>query len=161
MSAKHGADLRAEVMRLHYLDGLGIRAIARQLRISRKTVRRHLGRLPPAADKKTGRRPSLLDPYEDKIHRWLTATPELKATHILERLRRHGYRGGISIVRERVRKLRPSPALTVYLTVNHHPGGTLQVDWVDFGFALPGIPRRVSGFVVTVHGGGLVESEHA
>ena len=29
----------------------------------------------------------------------------------------------------------------------HQPGATLQVDWADFGFALPGVPRRVSAFV--------------
>src|SRR5690606_29464896 len=58
-----------------------------------------------------------------------------------------GYTGGISILRELVRKLRPTPDTRVFLTVRHEPAATMQVDWGDFGFALPGVPRRVSVFV--------------
>jgi transposase len=137
----------AEIMRLHYLEGLSVRAIARKLHVSRQTVRRRLGRLPLRADKETGRRPSLLDQYEALIQDWLLTTPELKATQILERLRNQGYEGGLTVLRQRVRQLRPSPTPNVYLTVAHQPGATMQVDWADFGFALPGIPRRVSAFV--------------
>jgi transposase len=140
----------AEVMRLHYMEGLSIRAIARKLSISRKTVRERLGLMPPRVNKATGRRPSLLDPFESMLMEWLLQTPELKATQLLERLRSQGYQGGISILRDRLRHLRPPPAHKVYLTVVHHPGATIQVDWADFGFALPGIPRRVSAFVVLV-----------
>lgn len=138
---------RAEIMRLHYLEGLSVRAISRHLKISRQTVRRDLGRLPARAEAKTGRRPSVLDRHEDTIQQWLLETPELKATQVLERLRGHGYHGGISIVRQRVRQLRPKPGPSAYLTVPHQPAATMQVDWADFGFALPGVPRRVSAFV--------------
>lgn len=134
-------------MRLHYLEGLSIRAISRQLRVSRKTVRRSLGRLPPRCDDKTGRRPSLLDGYEALIQDWLLKAPELKAPQILERLRPHGYRGGITVLRERIRQLRPAPTPQAYLTVAHQPGASMQIDWGDFGFALPGVPRRISAFV--------------
>jgi hypothetical protein len=30
------------------------------------------------------------------------------------------------------------------------PGEAMQVDWADFGFALPGVPRRVSAFVAAL-----------
>jgi len=150
MSADDSSATRAEVMRLHYLEGLGVRAIARQLHVSRKTVRRSLGRLPPRAKGESGRRPSLLDPHEETIQDWLLKTPELKTPQILERLRKHGYTGGISILRERVRTLRPWPTAKSYLTVAHEPGGSMQVDWGDFGFALPGIPRRISAFVTVL-----------
>lgn len=142
-----GSAQRAEIMRLHYLEGLGIRAIARHLRVSRKTVRRSLGTLPSRAREQTAQRPSLLDRHEQTIQDWLLATPELTATQILERLRPRGYSGGISILRTLVRKLRPSPTPSVYLTVAHRPGASMQVDWADFGFALPGVPRRISAFV--------------
>ena len=69
------------------------------------------------------------------------------ASQVLERLRPHGYTGGISILRERVRRLRPLPTPKAYLTVAYQPGACVQVDWADFGFALPGVPRRVSAFV--------------
>lgn len=138
----------AEIMRLHYMEGLSIRAIARRLRVSRKTVRRRLGLLPPRSDSWAGRRPSLLDRFEPMLLQWLMDTPELSATQLLESLRKHGYQGGISILRDRLRRLRPLPNPKPYLTVVHQPGATMQVDWADFGFALPGIPRRVSAFIV-------------
>jgi transposase len=138
---------QAEIMRLHYLEGLSIRAIARRLQVGRKTVRRALGRRLPATSTENGRRPSLLDGHDAMIQKWLLDTPELNATQVLERLRSHGYTGGISILRERVRRLRPLPAPKAYLTVVHQPGGCVQIDWADFGFALPGVPRRVSAFI--------------
>jgi hypothetical protein len=54
----------AEVLRLHLTEGKGIKAIARQLKLHRKTVRKLLGRArgerkgPPAQP-----RSSILDPY--------------------------------------------------------------------------------------------------
>lgn len=147
MTDSDGSSLQAEIMRLHYLEGLGIRAIARKLNVARKTVRRSISPRPPAVNAKTGRRPSLLDGYDELIQQLLLDTPELNATQVLERLRPRGYKGGISILRERVRRLRPLPAPKAYLTVVHQPGACVQVDWGDFGFALPGVPRRVSAFV--------------
>lgn len=138
---------RAEIMRLRYMEGLSIRAISRHLQVSRQTVRRSLGKLPQRARGHMARRSSLLDGYEPQIRQWLLDMPELRATQILQRLRQLGYTGGISILRELIRKLRPSPDTKVYLTVKHEPAATMQVDWGDFGFALPGVPRRVSVFV--------------
>lgn len=141
------SSVRAEVMRLHYLEGFSIRAVARKLRLSRKTVRGHLGRLPPRPKSKPAKRASILDPHEETIRELLAEAPDLKATQILVQLRRRGYRGGISVLRTRVRQLRPLPAPHVHLTVQHRPAETMQIDWADFGFALPGVPRRVSAFV--------------
>jgi hypothetical protein len=36
------------------------------------------------------------------------------------------------------------------LTLDFHPGEAMQVDWADFVFALPGVPRRVSAFVAVL-----------
>ncbi len=99
MSTDESSAGNAEIMRLHYLEGLSVRAIARKLHVSRQTVRRRLGRLPHRADEKTGRRPSLLDPYEAMIQDWLLATPELKATQILERACRPMFHAGDTLKR--------------------------------------------------------------
>ena len=141
------SEARAEVMRLHYLEGLSVRTIAKRLRLSRKTIRKYLGRSAPAPILQRAPRPSLLDPYQQTIQTWIAETPELKSSQILERLRERGYSGGISIVRELVRRLRPQPDPKAYLTMDYLPGEVLLVDWADFGFALPGVPRRVSAFV--------------
>jgi len=115
--------------------------------LSRKTIRKYLGRSEPAPILQRAARPSLLDPYQQTIQTWIAETPELKSSQILERLRERGYSGGISIVRELVRRLRPQPDPKAYLTMDYLPGEVLLVDWADFGFALPGVPRRVSAFV--------------
>jgi transposase len=80
----------------------------------------------------------------------LRETPEMKAPAVLERLRPLGYTGGVSILRDQVRKLRPGGQREAYLTLDFLPGKAVQVDWADFGFALPGCPRRVSAFVMAL-----------
>jgi len=141
---------RAEVMRLHYLEGLSIRAISRRQRMSRKKVRQHLGVLPEPRKVPSPPRASILDAYDGVIRQLLADVPELRATQILERLRQQGYSGGVSILRDRVRKLRPKPTPKAFLTSEYVPGQVMQVDWADFGFVLPGVPRRVSAFVATL-----------
>jgi len=139
----------AEVLRLSLIEGLAIRAIARRLQLSRKTVRKMLGRAPalkrPLAEMPRG---SLLDVYDAEIRRLVADTPEMAAPSVLERLRPLGYTGGITILRYRLRRLRPRPAKEAFLTLDFKPGSAFQVDWADFGFALPGCPRRVSAFVM-------------
>lgn len=73
------SETRAEVMRLHYLEGLSIRAVAKRLSVSRKTVRKHLGggEIAPVIQKAS--RPSLLDSYHQMVQTWLTEAPELRA----------------------------------------------------------------------------------
>jgi transposase len=88
------------------------------------------------------------EPYDAEIRRLLDDTPELTAPGILERLRPLGYTGGITILRDRVRRVRPRPPKEAFLTLDFKPGAAFQVDWADFGFALPGCPRRVSAFVM-------------
>lgn len=139
----------AEVLRLSLIEGLAIRAIARRLQLSRKTVRKMLGRAPTLKHPLTEMpRGSLLDVYDAEIRRLVADTPELQAPAVLERLRPLGYTGGITILRDRLRGLRPRAAKEAFLTLDFAPGAAFQVDWADFGFALPGCPRRVNAFVM-------------
>lgn len=138
----------SEVLRLSLVEGLSIRAITRRTKLSRKTVRRLLARGPERKPPPSEPRPSLLDPYDAEIRRLLADTPELTAPGVLERLRPLGYSGGITILRDRVSQLRPRPSKEAFLTLDFKPGAAFQVDWADFGFALPGCPRRVSAFVM-------------
>jgi transposase len=138
----------AEVLRLRHVEALSIRAISSRLRMSRKTVRRLLGKRRPTPHVTPPARGSIVDLYDVEIRRMLDDTPELRATAILERLRPLGYTGGITVLRERIRLLRPRPRREAFLTLDFAPGAAFQVDWADFGFALPGCPRRVSAFVM-------------
>jgi transposase len=149
---KGSEDRAAEVLRLAYVDGLGVRTIARRLSMSRKTVRRLLGLRGGASQPRPNPEPrsSILDAFTPVIRDLLRETPEMKAPAVLERLRPLGYTGGVSILRDRVRKLRPGGQREAFLTLDFAPGKAVQVDWADFGFAIPGCPRRVSAFVMAL-----------
>lgn len=145
------ADRKAEVLRLRYVEGLSTRTIAKQLSMARRTVRALLGERKPSAPPATSRG-SILLPFEGSIRAELARTPTLRAPAMLERLRAAGYTGGISVLRDRMRALRPRSRAEVFSTFTTRPGERMEVDWADLGFALPGIPRRVSAFVaVLVH----------
>ena len=141
----------AEVLRLAYVEGLGVRAIARRLSMARKTVRKLLGqRLPERKELAAPARPSMLDRFAPQIKAWLKDAPDLSAPAMLERLRPLGYGGGVSVLRERMRALRPPPEREAFLSLDFRPAEAMQIDWADFGFALPGCPRRVSAFVMAL-----------
>lgn len=146
-------DRKSEVLRLHFVEGLSTRAIAKKLSMSRRTVRGVLGekkprrREPPATP-----RQSILTPYDATIRSELAKSPGMLAPAMLERLRIAGYTGGISVLRDRMRLVRPRSHAQVFSTFTTRPGERLEIDWADLGFALPGVPRRVSAFVaVLVH----------
>ena len=66
-------------------------------------------------------RSSLLDPFKGRITRLLDTHP-----YIFQRLREEGYRGGITILRDYVRRIR-QPKLPVYLKLHFAPGECAQV----------------------------------
>jgi transposase len=144
-------DYVAEVLRLGLIEGVSVRQIAKRLSISRKTVRKTLGLHNPPPPKPAAARGSLLDAYETPLRAILDDVPDILAPAVLERLRPLGYTGGVTILRARLRELRVgrrSPE--AFLTLQFAPGEAMQVDWADFGFALPGVPRRVSAFVAVL-----------
>ena len=143
---------KAEVLRLRYVEGLSTRGIAKALSMSRRTVRDMLGEKKPRPRSLPTPRTSILAPYEAIVRAELERTPALRAPAMLERLRGAGYTGGISVLRDRMRALRPQSHARVFSTFTTRPAERLEVDWADLGFLLPGIPRRVSAFVaVLVH----------
>ena len=143
---QHSARM-AEVLRLHRTDGKSIREIAKATRMTRRTVSKLLGRAARKQEAPLQPRRSMLEPYQELLHKLVEGCAEIRAPAALDRLREHGYQGGITVVRERLRELRPKPFREAFLTRSYAPGQMLQVDWADFGFALPGCSRRVSAFV--------------
>ena len=153
MSDRVPDDRKAEVLRLRYIEGLSTRAIARQLSMARRTVRAILGEKRPrrriAAERAT--RDSILAPYETEIRTRLNSDPGLRAPGLLEHLRLIGYRGGVTVLRDRMRVLRPRPHIEVFSSFTHiRPAERLEVDWASLGYVLPGVPREVSIFVAVL-----------
>ena len=143
------SDHAAEVLRLGLVEGLSVRAIARRLGMARKTVRQILGRSLPERKPATPRA-GLLDAYEKPIRSILDDVPDIRAPAMLERLRPLGYTGGITILKAKLHALRQTAPREAFLMLQFEAGSAMQVDWADFGFALPGIPRRVSAFVAAL-----------
>jgi transposase len=148
---EEASKLMAEVLRLRLTEGTSIRGIARKTGLGRKRVRRLLALARGKHKPKSARQPSsILSPYEWQIGQLLEECADIRAPAVLERLRDKGYQGGITIVRDRLRLLRPRPKHEAFFTRSYEPGRMLQVDWADFGYAIPGCARRVSAFVAAL-----------
>lgn len=143
----------AEVQRLFHREGLSKATIARRLHISRTTVIRLLALTAPPRYVRE-RHGSQLEPFADEIAAMLSADPTAAATVICERLRRSGYRGGLTILRQHVGRLRPALlAARAFQRTSYLPGEIVQVDWWHTGIAIPvgkGHARQAFGLVATL-----------
>ena len=150
-AADEQSEKMADVLKLSLTEGKSVRAIARKLKMHRKTVRRLLGlasgKYKPKA---TQPRSTILAPYDVDIRKAIEDCADIRAPAVLDRLRESGFQGGITVVRDRLRQLRPRPRQEAFLTRSYGPGRMLQVDWADFGYAIPGCARRVSAFVAAL-----------
>lgn len=147
------SELLEAALRLQFIEKKSARQISKQLKVSRNTVRRLLGRGFASPQKRAtacAPRDSVLDVYQETIKGILKETPEIKTPAVLERLRPLGYTGGVTILRDLLRQLRPRTDREPFLTLDFYPGAAMQVDWADFGYAIPGCPRRVSALVMVL-----------
>jgi transposase len=143
----------AEVHRLHHREGRSERAVARELGMSRNTVHRLLGLQGPPTYERS-RPPSLLDPFRDSVLAFLDEDPTVRATVIRERLQARGYEGGITILKDYLKEVRPQfLAARTYQRTSYLPGELGQVDWWELPTLVPVAPdvlRKVFGLVVTL-----------
>ncbi len=118
----------AEMRRMHLIDGLSQREIARRTGRDRKTVRRALRRSDPPRYSRPPT-PSKLDPFKDEVHRLLGEDPRLPATRVRELIAEAGFQGGQTIVDVYLREVRPPflPRRTFQRT-SYRPGELLQFD---------------------------------
>ncbi|WP_077079380.1 IS21 family transposase [Mycobacterium numidiamassiliense] len=93
----------AEIRRLHRSEGMPIKAIARVMGVGRNTVRRALAAEGPPKYERLPRG-SKVDAVEPQIRELLRAYPRMPATVIAERV---GWGYGITILKDRIRELRP------------------------------------------------------
>lgn len=143
----------AEVQRLYHRERLTKTTIARRLGMSRTTVIRLLAlREPPRYVRR--RQSSQLDPFADEIAAMLDADPVVAATVICERLRRSGYGGGLTILRDHLARVRPAfTAARAFQRTSYLPGEITQLDWWHTGIQIPvgkGQRREAFGLVATL-----------
>jgi transposase len=143
----------AEVHRLFERERLSKSAIAKRLGMSRPTVIRLLG-LPEPPRYQRESPGSKLDAYKDAIAAMLDADPQVPATVILEHLRRDGYSGGITILKQQVAAVRPAfLAARSYQRTSYLPGELAHGDWWEPGIWIPvggGATRKAYGWVTTL-----------
>lgn len=113
--------------------GQSIRAIARELGLSRNTVRKYLrspcvpdyGPRPPKASKLSEFEPFVREQLGSGVH---------NAVVLLRELRKLGYSGGYTILKDFLRPLRPPRQPAATMRFETEPGQQAQVDWGKFRF---------------------------
>lgn len=112
-------------------EGVSVSEIARRTGHDRKTIRKIRDAPGHPAGQERPKKGSKLDPYKPYLKR-RAAAGVLNAVKLLGELRRQGYPGGVSVLREFLHDLRPSvPIVTERFETP--PGHQAQVDWAACG----------------------------
>src|ERR1700756_3213008 len=134
------------ILELHR-QGLKFAAIARQLGIDRKTVRKNTSRgLEPPTYGPRPRRQKSTDPFLSYLRQRLAAFPGLTAVRLWREMRERGYPGGYTAVKRAVRDIRPEPIAPFEVRFETPPGEQAQVDLARFEVEFtdePGVTRIV------------------
>ena len=125
---------------MRHKEGCSNRSLARQLGISRNTVRKILERVDKQREQghdilpksKRAPRKSKLDEYIPKIKELLELDDDATGQRIFEELQNEGYRGGISILRDKLRTLRRKPKRKPIVRFETKPGEQGQMDWSPY-----------------------------
>jgi len=138
-----------EVMEIRVMlkQGKSIREVARELGVSRNTVRRYARGAEPGYKARPPVAGKLAPHAEWLAERVRRAAPErLSATALLAELRHRGYRGSITILREHLAALRPAPEPEALIRFETAPGDQMQVDWAVVRRG----PERLSAFIAVL-----------
>ena len=127
--------LQNTVITLHG-QGWPIRRISRELRISRKRIRRILVSNSVLRDTTPGeeitpkkKRPSKLDPFKDFIAELLDKYSNITGQRVYEHLNQKGFDGEITIVRDYLNSIRRVGSKTPVRLVETDPGQRAAHDW--------------------------------
>src|SRR5919112_5062793 len=114
-------------------QGLSVSAIARQLGLDRKTVRKHMrrGLVAPAYGPRAPR-VRVITPYLGYLRDRLAAYPELSGRRLWRELKERGYSGGYTMVTDALREIRPKATTPFEVRFETPPGEQAQVDFAQF-----------------------------
>jgi transposase len=132
-------------------EGLSEREIARRLGINRRTVAR-LARSEESPRYRRAALGSQLDALGPVLRRLVEEWPQIKAPRVAEILRlEHGFCGSERLVREHLRRLRPSSVRPAQRT-GYRPAQVLQLDWAEMPTrpTIAGRERRVYALVAAL-----------
>jgi transposase len=136
-----------QIRHLRLEQRLGLRQIARQLKLGLNTVRKWAGRQ-SYQRAPIPKRASKLDSFKGQIVA-LLAQHDYSAQQILQRIQEAGYQGRYTILRAFVQQVRPKPR-PAFLTLHFEPGECAQVDWGCAGSVPVGSTHRRLSFFLMV-----------
>lgn len=139
----------------YYRDGKKIRAIAREFKVSRVTVRRAVTDPGPWHYRRTRQRPApVMAPIAEVVAGWLrdNETAPRKQRHTAHRVYQrlvaeYGFTGGESTVRRHVRRLKGPKTGEVTLPLAHDIGAEAQVDFGTAAVVIAGVPTTAHLFM--------------
>jgi transposase len=123
------------IFEIHRLNNEGYtqRQIAKELRVSRKTIRKYLEH-PEQAVRKSAVKPSKLDPYKGLIDQFLEDAPRVNSPALLQKLKEAGFDGEVTILKDYLRKKRGTiKSRQPFIRFESLPGKQMQIDWGHFG----------------------------
>jgi transposase len=141
-----------KIRRRRLVEGESISAIARDLGLSRNTVKRALRFEGEAYEYHRRQQPRpQLGPYLPTLEAWLEAEEKLPAREqrtaqrLFEALRLEGYAGAVDAVRRHMREFerRRHPLATAFIPQSFAPGEAYQFDWSHEHVELGGVEQIV------------------
>lgn len=115
-----------------YQKGLNISQIARRAKFHRNTVRKHLAVQSAPIAKTRKEKQSKLGHFKGYFQQRISEYP-ISADRIFREIQSQGFTGGYTIVRDYIRKIRPSESIPTVLRYETKPGIQAQVDWAEYG----------------------------
>ncbi len=134
--------------------GQSRRRVAREMGISRNTVRRYLTLSEPVRIEREPRKRPVFEAVRPRlkelIEQWgerTTPKQRLTATRLHRQLREEGYEVGVTLVRDYLREWRRRRA-EVYVPLVHRPGDEAQVDFFEVTVEVAGERRKAWKFLM-------------
>ena len=143
----------AKICRAHFVQGKSIKAICRELKVSRKVVRKVLRSGATAFEYERSVQPlPRIGPWKDDLERLLAANEgkpareRLTLIRVFEELRGLGYEGGYDAVRRYARgwqRERSASTAEAYVPLSFAPGEAYQFDWSHEIVLINGVTVKV------------------
>jgi transposase len=139
------------LVEIHVLhrQGKGIRAIAKELNVSRNTVRRYLrdvAKTPKYAPRKA--KPSKLEPFQPYLRERIEAAKPhwIPATVLFREIQAQGYQGKEGILKNYLRPFKPKTADEPVVRFETPPGQQMQADFTTIQRS----GKKIKAFVATL-----------
>ena len=126
-------ELKAQILRYHFVEHWRVGTIASQFGVHHYTVERVLTEAGVERERQRQRRASKLDPYLALITETLERFPTLTAARLFDMVKARGYPGGPDHFRHCIAQLRPRRPREAYLRLRTLLGEQAQIDWAHFG----------------------------